>query len=163
MEDVYLLLGSNVGNRGENLTRALELISLKAGGVTLKSKLYETEPWGMKEQQSFLNQAVMIQSNLEAVELLTVLKGIEKEVGRQAGEKWGPRIIDIDILFYGNHIIDTLQLKVPHPYIQERRFALVPLFEIAPAFIHPVFGKSVGEMLGECGDVSCVFCYESDG
>jgi 2-amino-4-hydroxy-6-hydroxymethyldihydropteridine diphosphokinase len=163
MEDVYLLLGSNVGNRGGNLTRALEQISLKAGGVTLKSNLYETEPWGMKEQQSFLNQAVMIQSNLEAVELLTVLKGIEKEVGRQEGEKWGPRIIDIDILFYGNHIIDTLQLKVPHPYIQERRFALAPLFEIAPAFIHPVFGKSVGEMLEECGDGSRVFFYESEG
>jgi 2-amino-4-hydroxy-6-hydroxymethyldihydropteridine diphosphokinase len=152
MKQVYLLLGSNEGNRGENIAAAKRLIDARCGQVLMRSLFYETEAWGMKEQSPFLNQALMIVTALEPLSLLSTLKEIEKEVGRIETTKWGPRIIDIDILFYGEEIHRHAELIIPHPYLHERRFTLVPLNEIAPDFIHPVFKKTVNELLKDCPD-----------
>ncbi|MDB5284133.1 MAG: folK [Bacteroidota bacterium] len=156
MTKVYLLLGSNEGNREQNMLKAIQLIELRCGALIKRSGLYETEAWGLKEQGKFLNQAILIDTNIPATTLLGELKTIEKETGRVETVKWGPRVIDIDILFYGNEIIDTTELKVPHPYIQERRFTLVPLNEIAAELVHPVFNKPIVRLLEECKDNSSV-------
>lgn len=152
MENVYLLLGSNENNRTENLEKARSFIALRCGEIKAQSALYETAAWGLKEQNPFINQAILITTFCTATELLILLKDIEKEVGRVETVKWGPRVIDIDILFYGNEIVNTDQLIVPHPYLHERRFTLAPLNEIAPQLEHPVLHKTIGQLLKECGD-----------
>ena len=152
MRKAALLLGSNLGNRQENLLKALNFIEQFAGTVEKKSFLYQTAPWGIVEQDDFLNQAVLIETSLLPQQLLKMLLDIEKMLGRVRREKWGPRIIDIDILYYDNEIIDEKDLKVPHPYMQERRFSLVPLHEISPDWVHPVLHKSVSQMLIDCED-----------
>ena len=154
MTEVYLLLGSNEGKPGENLATARLLIAERAGTLVKLSSVYETEAWGVKEQQSFLNQAIQIQTHLSPSNLLITLKSIEKEMGRKETTKWGPRVIDLDILFYANQTVDLPDLKIPHPYIQERRFTLVPMAEIAPNFVHPVFEKTMIELLSICADNS---------
>lgn len=154
MKEVYLLLGSNEGNRKENLSRASAHIEQRCGKIVQVSSLYETEAWGLKEQNAFLNQALMIQTSLTAPLLLAELKTIEKETGRTETVKWGPRVIDIDILFYGTEIIELPELKIPHPYLHQRRFTLVPLNEIAKDFVHPGFKKSMKQLLEECMDES---------
>ena len=156
MADVYLLLGSNENDRLKNLERACKLIELKCGKVLKQSALYETEAWGLKEQNSFLNQAVMIESSLAPAELLTLLKTIEKKVGRVETVTWGPRVIDIDILFYGNEITESEELQIPHPFLHQRKFTLEPLNEIEPRFIHPVLQKNIRVLLKECSDTSLV-------
>jgi 2-amino-4-hydroxy-6-hydroxymethyldihydropteridine diphosphokinase len=156
MNDVYLLLGSNQGTREENMLKAKALIARQAGEIVQQSSLYETEAWGVKDQQSFLNQAMLIKTTLAPTDLLRILKQIEKETGRVETTKWGPRIIDIDILFYGHETVDIPELKIPHPYIQERRFTLVPMAEIAPGFVHPVLGNTMEELLEICVDESTV-------
>ena len=148
-EEVYLLLGSNVGDRDSNLSRAIERISQSAGELLKVSRIYQTAAWGKIDQASFLNQAVYINTAHAPLELLTQLKNIEKEVGRVSTEKWGPRVIDIDILFYGSEIIQDPQLQVPHP-----------LAEVAGDFMHPVLRKSVSALLTECPDVSDVRLYK---
>jgi 2-amino-4-hydroxy-6-hydroxymethyldihydropteridine diphosphokinase len=152
MEEVYLLLGSNEGNRNHHLEQARELIAMRCGEIQASSSLYETEAWGLKEQSPFLNQALIISTLKPAIELLRILKAIEKEAGRIETTKWGPRVIDIDILFYGKQIVDLPDLKIPHPYLQQRRFTLVPLNEIAADFIHPFLNKQVKMLLEECPD-----------
>jgi len=154
MEGVYLLLGSNEGKPEVNLHQAKLLIGQKAGEIVQQSSIYETEAWGVKEQQAFLNQAILIETNLSPFTLLTTLKDTEKELGRVETSKWGPRVIDIDILFYGNQTVDLPELKIPHPYLQERRFTLVPMVEIAPGFVHPVLGKTMEGLLRDCEDNS---------
>ncbi len=154
MKEVYLLLGSNEGNRIENFNKASELIELRYGKIICSSSIYETEAWGLKEQNAFLNQAVMIQTSLPALLLLTKLKAIESETGRTETVKWGPRVIDIDILFYGNDIVKLPELTIPHPYLHLRRFTLTPLNEIAKEFVHPVLQKTVTTLLKECKDSS---------
>ena len=156
MEDVYLLFGSNEGDKVKHIERAVSMVQHKAGQIKRISSLYETEPWGLKEQQSFINQAAQIDCNLAPAILLQLLKSIEHEMGRREGTKWGPRIVDIDILFYGNQIIDTPQLVIPHPFLQDRRFTLEPLNEIAPDLIHPVFHKTIRQLFAECTDTSNV-------
>ena len=156
MIEVYLLLGSNEGKSEENLATARLLIAERAGAIVKPSSVYETEAWGLKEQQNFLNQAIQIQTDLRPSELLIALKNIEKEMGRKETTKWGPRVIDIDILFYANQTVDLPDLKIPHPYIQERRFTLVPMAEIAPHFVHPVIKKTMVELLSGCEDNSDV-------
>lgn len=156
MIGVYLLLGSNVGERWQNLLQAQKLIEEKCGKVSLESAVYETEAWGLTDQNSFYNRAIMINTVLEPVELLAILKQIEQYVGRTETVKWGPRVIDIDILFYRNITIDTETLKVPHPYLQDRKFTLVPLNEIAPELLHPIMLKTVQQLLEECTDKSIV-------
>jgi 2-amino-4-hydroxy-6-hydroxymethyldihydropteridine diphosphokinase len=157
--DVYLLLGSNVGERGANLARASALISQNINVIRKQSGIYETAAWGKTDQSAFLNQAVMIQTDISAVSLLSMLKNIEKSVGRVDTEKWGPRVIDIDILFYGAEIIQTPDLQVPHPYLPVRRFALLPLAEIAGDLVHPVLKKTIKELLADCLDSSEVNVY----
>lgn len=151
-KDVYLLLGSNIENRKGNISKALQLLANKIGEVVKLSSLYETAAWGKTDQSAFINQAVLIQTEMLAINLLACLKSIEKKVGRTDTEKWGPRVIDIDILFYNTEIIQTPTLQVPHPYLPVRRFALLPLAEIAEVFVHPVLKKNIAELLAECPD-----------
>jgi 2-amino-4-hydroxy-6-hydroxymethyldihydropteridine diphosphokinase len=154
MNEVYLLLGSNEGKPEGNLLRARALIAEKCGAIGLQSSIYETEAWGVKEQAPFLNQALSIKTDFNPSNLLLSLKSIEKQLGRVETSKWGPRVIDIDILFYGQEKVNLPDLKIPHPYIQERRFTLVPMAEIAPQLRHPVLGKTMTELLRECADNS---------
>ncbi len=154
MAEVYLLLGSNEGNREQHLKQARQLIDPACGEIKSISGIYETEAWGLKEQSAFLNQALLLQTGLTPSNLLTKLKAIERETGRAKTVHWGPRIIDIDILFYADDVIDLPQLKVPHPYLHQRRFTLQPLAEIAPQLIHPVLNQSVSQLLEICSDLS---------
>ena len=155
LQIVYLLLGSNLGNRKEILDKAIELINDKIGVIISKSKDYETKPWGVTDQPDFLNLAISIYTTLKPLEILQQTQAIENQLGRVRKEKWGARLIDIDIMFYGNEIINEPNLKVPHPLMQERDFALIPLSEIAPHFVHPVLGKTVLELRNRiCFDLS---------
>lgn len=154
MTTVYLLLGSNENNRQHNLEQALKLMALKGCEILNLSGLYETEAWGLKEQQAFINQAAEVRTALPPLQLLSTLKSIEKEVGRVETVKWGPRVIDIDILFYGTAIINEPELKVPHPFLHQRRFTLAPLNEIASQLVHPVLNKTLEQLLAECEDTS---------
>ena len=146
LQAVHLLLGSNLGNRKEILDKAIELIIQKIGVIVSQSKDYETKPWGVTDQPDFLNLAITIHTKLKPLEILEQTQAIENQLGRVRKEKWGARLIDIDLMFYGNEIIDEPNLKVPHPLMQERDFALIPLAEIAPDFVHPVFGETVLEL-----------------
>ena len=146
LQTVYLLLGSNLGNRKEILEKAIELIAQKVGIIISQSKDYETKPWGVTDQPDFLNLAIAVYTNQSPWEILERTQSIENQLGRVRKEKWGARLIDIDILFYGDEIINEPDLKVPHPLMQERDFALTPLAEIAPNFVHPVLKKTVLEL-----------------
>lgn len=148
----YLILGSNLGEKQTNINKALELIEEKAGTIIQKSSLYSSEPWGLKDQDEFLNQAVQISTELSAHDLIAVCKEIENELGRQVRDKWKPREIDIDILFFNREIVHESGLKVPHPAMAERKFVLQPLSEINEAFIHPVLNYTLAELLENCPD-----------
>lgn len=128
---------------------ALEL--LRGRGITIKkiSSFYETEPWGVKEQPKFINLAIEAETDFSPDELLFILKDIENRIGRTKTLRWGPRIIDLDILFYGDEIIDTEDLQIPHHMLHKRDFVLVPLDEISPAKIHPVFKKTIRQLKEE--------------
>jgi 2-amino-4-hydroxy-6-hydroxymethyldihydropteridine diphosphokinase len=152
MSTAYLLIGGNLGDRKENLSRAIELIIEQCGTVTNSSSLYETAAWGITDQPSFLNQALEISTTLNAKQLMRKILKVEKIMGRVRKEKFGPRIIDIDILFYENEIHDIRFLKIPHPELQNRRFVLEPLTEINSEFQHPVLKKTIAELLEECPD-----------
>jgi 2-amino-4-hydroxy-6-hydroxymethyldihydropteridine diphosphokinase len=145
---VYLGLGSNMGDRRENLERALEYLSQRLR-LTGKSSMYDTEPMENPAQPRFLNMVCQAKTMLQPEDLLTLVKGIERKMGRQPGRANSPRPIDIDILFYGDKVINTPELKIPHPRMNHRAFVLVPLAEIAPTLVHPVNRKTAKEMLGE--------------
>jgi 2-amino-4-hydroxy-6-hydroxymethyldihydropteridine diphosphokinase len=152
--NVFLALGSNVGNRGANLRDAIILIEKNIGKVAKKSHVYETQPWGEPNQDLFLNQVIMINTTQEPRDLLDKISRAERELGREKKEKWGPRVIDIDILFYGKRIIRDKGLEIPHPEFHKRGFVLVPMMEIAPEFIHPVFEKQIDDLYMNCEDSS---------
>jgi len=152
MNHTFLLLGSNDGDRYFWINQGIELIEKQCGILVCKSSLYKTAAWGLENQPSFINLAVELKTNLTDSELLQQIHNIEQKLGRQRFVKWGQRTLDIDILFYNNEIIDTENLKIPHPFLHKRRFTLAPLFEIAPDFIHPVFRKTIAQLLAECED-----------
>jgi len=154
METLVLLLGSNMGNKAQNINDAIQLIEKNIGKIDQKSSVYETEPWGNSDQDSFYNQAVLLHSSIAPNELLQKCQAIELQLGRDRTkeQKWLSRTIDIDILIYGNQIIKTPNLKVPHPELPNRNFALIPLMELLPEFEHPELKKPIDELYFESLD-----------
>jgi 2-amino-4-hydroxy-6-hydroxymethyldihydropteridine diphosphokinase len=141
-----------MGDRENNLAQALQEIEGSCGHIVQVSSLYQTAAWGKTNQPPFLNQALLIQTSFTAERLMQELLHIEQKLGRLRQEKFGPRIIDIDILLFDDMIINSVHLKIPHPEMQNRRFVLIPLAEIAATVIHPVLHKSIKELLKECPD-----------
>jgi len=152
MNQTYLLIGGNLGNRQENLGHAAKMIAAKVGTVLLASSLYETEAWGVTDQPSFLNQVLLVETALDPKQVLEAILSIEKEMGRRRMQKFGPRTIDIDILFFNELIMHEDSLTIPHPQLHLRRFTLAPLNEISPQFIHPVFNKSISQLMEQLAD-----------
>lgn len=156
MTKAYLGLGSNVGDRGENLRKAM--VHLEHWGVKIlrSSSIYETEPVGYAEQPWFYNIAVCVETKLEPEDLLKAVKSVEKGLGRTAGPRDGPRKMDIDILFYDDMVLEADGLTIPHKSVQDRNFALIPMAEIASEFRHPGLKKTMAELLKECADKAIV-------
>jgi 2-amino-4-hydroxy-6-hydroxymethyldihydropteridine diphosphokinase len=152
MHKAYLLTGTNLGERKENLEKAKTMIENKIGKIKNSSAIYETAAWGLTDQPSFFNQALEIETALNARQLIRRILKIERSMGRIRQEKYGPRLIDIDILLFNDEKHNYPLLKLPHPELQNRRFALVPLASIAGEAIHPVFNKTIDQLLQECND-----------
>ena len=152
MNIVYLLLGSNMGDSEQMLTVATNMIEKNIGKLTKSSSIYRTAAWGNEDQPDFLNQIIIVSSSLSSLNILKEIFVIEKEMGRVRTTKNAARVIDIDMLFFNDEIIQTETLTVPHPQIQNRRFVLVPLAEISPDFQHPLLKKSSLELLSICSD-----------
>ena len=149
---IYLSLGTNIGNKRENLKRAIDALSLALGSCTACSSFIETAPWGFESENSFLNCAVAFETELTPLQLLDTTERIERELGRttkSSGGIYHDRVIDIDILLYGAEIIETPHLTIPHPLMHKRDFVLEPLAQIAANALHPVLGKSIMELAGE--------------
>lgn len=149
----YLSIGSNLDNREENLNKAITLIEENCGIITKKSSLYETAPWGNIEQPPFLNQALVLRTDMSAKKLMKQLLHLERLMGRIRTEKMGPRIIDLDIILMDEEIVHSEALILPHPHILDRKFVLLPMAEIAPKAFHPIFNKTIEQLLKECEDV----------
>jgi len=153
MNRCFLLLGGNLGDKEQNLHQANVLIEQQIGSTPKKSSIFITAAWGNKEQPEFYNQAILVETELSAGDLLKSTLKIEEQIGRtRTNDKWQERIIDIDILFYNNDLIDLPELKIPHPFLQERKFVLVPMNEIASDYVHPVLKKTIASLLIECKD-----------
>jgi len=161
-QTIYIHTGSNLGDRISYMTQACEMIAKHIGEISNKSRLYETEAWGMKDQPDFINQALEVQTELAPEEVLDLIKKIEKEIGRQENKKWHERIIDIDILFFGDEKVSTDRLKIPHPHCHERMFVLIPLMEIAGDFVHPNLDLTIEELYLECQDTLEVYLLENN-
>jgi len=152
MKKIYLLLGSNMGNSGERLVDAKHYLEQYCGRLLRSSSVYRTGAWGNEDQPDFLNQVLEMETGLQPGTLMEKILEIEELMGRVRTEKNAPRIIDIDILFYGHEIIRKPMLVIPHPAIQLRRFVLIPLQELVSDFVHPVFEKTIKTLLKECRD-----------
>jgi 2-amino-4-hydroxy-6-hydroxymethyldihydropteridine diphosphokinase len=152
MNHVYLLLGSNIGDKEQHLQNASEFIQSGIGDILKSSSIYQTAAWGKEDQDDFMNQVLYCATPLEAMEVLQKALNIERQMGRQRIVKNEPRIIDIDILFFNNDIIQQETLIVPHPLIHARRFVLIPLQELSPDYVHPISGQTIAQMLKQCAD-----------
>lgn len=154
MKSAILLLGTNIGNRIQNLNSTMDLINLKAGHIVNKSSIYETEPWGFNSDQLFYNMAITIETDFSPIDLIKILGKIELLIGRKRLNKKGVenRIIDIDILSFENIVIKTAELEIPHPRMHLRKFTLLPLFEIQPEWYHPLIKKNISDLIKECND-----------
>lgn len=160
MNTAYLILGGNKGDKLQNLQQAILLLGSKVGTITKKSDIFVTAAWGNTNQPDFFNQAICIETLLSPKELLKEIISIEQTLGRiRSHEKWMERTMDIDILFYNDAIIDTEDLKIPHPFIQERKFVLVPMEQLSPGLIHPILKKNIRTLLFECADELDVKCH----
>ncbi|NIM03968.1 2-amino-4-hydroxy-6-hydroxymethyldihydropteridine diphosphokinase [bacterium] len=155
-QEIYIGLGSNLGDRLANIRKAIELMRREGIEIIDESSVYETEPVGYKEQGWFLNSVVKGRTELSPQGLWKRLEKIEKLMGREREIKWGPRIIDLDILFYENKILNDKQLRIPHSELHKRKFVLVPLEEIAPQLVHPVLKKTISQLLTDLKDNSQV-------
>lgn len=151
-QQVYLHLGSNIGDRLAMLQKAEEMIAEQIGSIKKKSHYYETAAWGKTDQPDFINYALLVETELVALETLEAIHKIERTCGRERLEKWTARVLDIDIIFFGNEIIETKKLVVPHPHMQNRNFVLLPMMDIAGDFVHPVSGLRMGELYDRSGD-----------
>ncbi len=152
MNKVYLLLGSNIGNTKQNLNLAKKIIKKEIGEPLRTSSIYSTKAWGNLEQPDFLNQVLIVETKLTSVETMKQILKIEEKMGRIRTVKNAPRLIDIDILFFNKEIIQSKDLTIPHPLLQERKFVLIPLNELSPNFIHPVLKKNIHQILVSCQD-----------
>ncbi len=162
MAIVYLCLGSNSGDRLKLIEQAVSLMNLAENMKIIRtSALYETEPWGVKNQNWFLNMAVELKTNIPPQDLLVKLQNIEKTLGRNRDKeiRWGERPIDIDIIFYGEEILNSDFLTIPHKLMHKRAFVLVPLLELIPDFVHPILKKSLSQIYDELEEVEDVFLY----
>jgi 2-amino-4-hydroxy-6-hydroxymethyldihydropteridine diphosphokinase len=153
MNRAVLSLGSNVGNRLQHLQDARHLLEENGCAILKQSSVYETEAWGNMEQAAFYNEVVEIETELTVQELMEKILDIEKSLGRIRNEKWAPRTIDIDILFFNDDVIHSPHLTIPHSHLHERKFVLVPLNEILPDLVHPVLKKPVSQLQGELKDI----------
>jgi 2-amino-4-hydroxy-6-hydroxymethyldihydropteridine diphosphokinase len=153
LTETYLLLGSNLGDRELFLSEAKRRIQKDIGEISSASSIYESEPWGMNNKNLFLNQVLLVKTILSAKEVLVNILNIEKQLGRRRSQgHYSSRCIDIDILFWGNHVVEDDLLTLPHPRIQERRFVLTPLFELNPELVHPVLQSNIESLLAACSD-----------
>ena len=156
MNTIFLQLGSNMGDRNAYLQKARKLITEKIGMIKKRSRIYESVPWGIENQNNYLNQVLELKSKFTADEVLQKILDIENKIGRIRNEKWGERIIDIDILFYNDLIIEKKGLCIPHIHLHNRKFVLTPLHEISPDYVHPKYRKKVSELMQECKDTEKV-------
>lgn len=152
MTSIFLLLGTNLGDRHRNLLRAKELLMEGGMDILASSSIYETQPWGKEDQPWFLNVLLEVRTTLKPEVLLLKCQEVEEELGRTRIEKWGERIIDIDILYYYDQVIDTRRLTIPHPEISNRKFTLFPLVELAAFVNHPVLNQNHMTLLAACED-----------
>ncbi len=147
VSNVYFSIGSNVGETHLNLTRSIELLEARVGVLVAKSSFLVTKPWGKTDQADFLNAALWFETTLLPYEILSVIQDIENQMGRIRMQKWGERLIDIDILLIDDCVVYGDILTIPHPFLHERLFVLIPLFEVNPELFHPVLNLSISELL----------------
>lgn len=152
MNEIFILLGANLGKPEDQLNDARRLLNERLGKIISSSSLYKSEAWGVEDQPVFLNQVLLINTNYTAEDALEICQQIENKLGRVRKEKWGARLIDIDILYFNSQIIKLDHLIIPHPFIQDRKFTLLPLVEIAAQYIHPIFNQSNEQLLLNCKD-----------
>lgn len=160
MNGIYVIIGGNLGNREHNLENCRKQIELKIGQIDQMSSIYQTAAWGNEADAPYLNQVLKLSTKMSPGEVLQLSLKIEENLGRVRNEKWESRLIDIDLLFFNDQVLNESELIIPHPHLQKRKFVLVPMNEIAPSLVHPVLHKTIHELLSECQDPLNVDLYQ---